>query len=160
MFTRKILVMTGIILVATAGSALAGAAVFAGMTLPMGDLNDVADTGSHFGARMHVPIVPLVFSAGPQAAYHSLPGSASDDDMTFIEFLATARFSLPAGPVLIGGLGWTVTDGTIQGIELDKETEFTWTIGTGASFMVLDLSAMWHHLGERDFITVSAGLGF
>ena len=148
------------LMIATAGSAFAGAAVFGGLTMPMGDLNDVTDMGEHIGARMHVPIVPLVFSAGPSVTYHSLPGTLADDSQSFLELLGTARFSLPAGPTITGGLGWTVGDGTISGTDLDKETELTWALGTGTSFMVLEINAMWHHLGGQDFITVSAGLGF
>lgn len=156
----KSLVFTLILVVITSGLAVGGVAVFGGLTMPMGDLNDHSDMGEHFGARMHLPIVPLVFSAGPSVIYHSLPGTLEDDNQSFIELMGSARFSLPAGPVIIGGLGWTVVDGTIQGIDADKETEFTWMVGTGASFMVLEFNALWHHLDGQDFVTVSAGVGF
>ena len=40
------------------------------------------------------------------------------------------------------------------------DAEFVWALGTGTSLMLLDLQAEWHHLGDADFVTISAGLGF
>jgi len=150
---------TVLLLLCTAAVAAAGPAAFAGLTLPMGDLADVADMGYHGGLRLHYPVAPLVFSAGPQAAYHRLPGDG-DDVSTFLELMASGRLSLPAGPTISVGLGYALPGGEIGGVDVDGDAEFAWAVGTGTSLLLLDLQAEWHHLGDVDFVTISAGVGF
>ena len=140
--------------------ALAGPQVLAGFTLPVGDLNDGADMGVHGGISMHYPVVPLTFSAGPTVIYHRLPGPGDDDSFTFLELLVTATLSIPAGPTLCGGLGYTFPGAEIGGVDLDPEKEFTMVIGTGTKLALLEIKGLWHHLGDTNFVTISAGLGF
>lgn len=152
-------ILLTVLLLLLAAAAAAGPAAFAGLTLPMGDLDDVADMGYHGGLRLHYPVAPLVFSAGPQVAYHRLPGSG-DDTTTFLELMASGRLSLPAGPTIFVGLGYALPGGEIGGQDVDGDAEFAWALGTGTRLMILDLQAEWHHLGDVDFLTISAGLGF
>lgn len=154
------ILIAGVVACSLIVPAVAGATgLFAGLSMPMGDMGDAVDTGFHGGARLHFPIVPLTFSAGPQIAYHSLPG-AGEDSMSMIELLVTARASLPAGPTVIAGLGFVRKDGTLGGNDLDADTESAWVLGTGSSFAVLEIEALWHHLGDQDMISISAGIGF
>lgn len=155
----RTLLMSLAILLCTTAVAAAGPSAFAGLTLPMGDLGDNADMGYHGGVRMHYPVTPLVFSAGPQVAYHRLPGDG-DDVTTFLELMASGRLTLPAGPTVFAGLGYALPGGEIGGMDIDGDAEFVWALGTGTSLLLLDLQAEWHHLGDADFVTISAGLGF
>jgi len=144
-----------------AGPVLAGPQVMAGFTLPVGDLNDAgADMGYHAGLSMHYPIVPLTFSAGPTAIYHRLPGPGDDDSFTFLELLATGTLSIPAGPTVFGGLGYAFPGAEVNGVDLDPDTEFAVVFGAGTKFALFEIKGLWHHLGDTDFLSISAGLGF
>ena len=149
-----------IALLLAAAPALAGTSLFAGFAKPMGDLDDVADMGLHFGAAMRMPVVPLTLSAGPTVTYTKLGGPGDDDSFTFVEALLTGRLAIPAGPHVIGGLGYTFADAEIGGLDVSADDEFTVVLGVGTSFAVLDIDAVWHHLGDTDFVTLTAGLGF
>ncbi len=129
---RPVLILAALISLAV--PATAGIGVFAGFTQPMGDLDDVADTGYHAGAKMHMPLVPMVLSAGPMIAYHDMPGSNENDSYTVLELMGTAKFSMVAGPQIIGGLGFSFPNGEIGSIDVDSDAEFTWMLGTGWSF--------------------------
>ncbi|HPF33795.1 MAG TPA: hypothetical protein P5571_03390 [Candidatus Krumholzibacteria bacterium] len=155
----RTLLTTLVLTLCITGAAVAGPSAFAGLTLPLGDLADTADMGYHGGLRLHYPITPLVFSAGPQVAYHRLPGNG-DDVTSFLELMASGRVTLPAGPTVFAGLGYALPGGEIGGVDIDGDAEFVWALGTGTSLMLLDLQAEWHHLGDADFVTISAGLGF
>ncbi|MBU0741635.1 hypothetical protein KKA85_13325 [bacterium] len=162
MFIPKLLPLRMAILLAVlacAVPALAGTQLLAGFTLPVGDLNDGADVGYHGGVSMHFPVVPLTFSAGPTVIYNRLPGSG-DDSFSFLEVLATGSLTIPAGPAVFGGLGYTFPSAEVGGVDLDPDTEFTIVIGTGTKFALLEIKGLWHHLGDTDFLTISAGLGF
>ncbi len=143
-----------------AAPATAGTQLLAGFTVPMGDLNDGADMGYHGGLSMHFPVVPLTFSAGPSVIYHRMPGAGADDSYKFLEILATGSLSIPAGPSIFGGVGYAFPDADVGGTDLDPDREFTIVIGTGTKFALLEIKGLWHHLGDTDFITLSAGLGF
>jgi len=140
--------------------AAGGTQLLAGFTMPMGDLNDGADLGYHGGASMHFPVVPLVFSVGPTLLYHRLPGAGADDSYKFLEILATGSLSIPAGPSFFGGFGYTFPDYDLVGPDPDLDTEFTFVIGTGTKFALLEIKGLWHHLGDTNFVSLSAGLGF
>jgi len=143
-----------------AGPAAAGSQVFAGFTMPMGDLNDGADMGYHGGMSMQFPIVPLTFSAGPTVIYNRMPGPGDDDSFTYLEVLATGTLSIPAGPMLHGGLGYAFPSAEIGGVDLEPDTDVVIVIGTGMKLALLEVKALWHHVGDASFVTISAGLGF
>ena len=126
----------------------------------MGDLSDSADMGYHGGMSMQFPVVPLTFSAGPTVIYNRMPGPGDDDHVTYIEALATATLSIPAGPLLHGGLGYAFPSAKIGGLDPDMDTDVVVVIGTGTKLALLELKALWHHVGESNFVTISAGLGF
>jgi hypothetical protein len=148
------------VLICAAAPALAGTSIFAGLAKPLGDLNDAADMGFHAGAAMRLPVVPMTLSAGPTVTYTKLAGPGDDDSFTFVEALLTGRFAFISGPHVIGGFGYTFTDASIGGLDVSTDDEFTVVIGAGTSFAVLDIDAVWHHLGDTSFITLTAGLGF
>ncbi len=154
------LILAAALIAALATVATAGVGAFVGPTVPMGDLADTADTGYHVGANMGFPVVPLVLSVGPMIVYHDLGGPSADDSFTWIEALATAKASLPAGPTITAGVGFAMPGGQIGGIDVDADNEIAWVFGTGTSVLMLEFNALWHHLGDHDMITVSAGLGF
>jgi len=138
---------------------VAGPQLLAGFTLPVGDLNDGADMGYHGGVSMNYPVVPLIFSLGPTVIYHRLPGTG-DDSYSFLELLAAGSLSIPAGPTVFAGLGYTFPDANVGGADIDPDTEFTFVLGTGTKIALLELKGAWHHLGDTNFLTLSAGLGF
>ncbi len=154
------LIAVGLLLICAAAPAVAGPQAFAGFTVPMGDLNDDADMGYHGGVSMHYPVVPLTFSAGPTVIYHRLPGPDDDDSFTFLELLATGTLSLPAGPTVFGGVGYAFPGAEVGGVDLDPDTQLAILIGTGSRLALLEIKAVWHHLGDSDFVSISAGLGF
>ncbi len=140
--------------------AVAGSQLFAGLTMPMGDLSDGADMGYHGGVSMHFPIVPLTFSAGPTVIYSRMPGPGDDTSVSYLELLATATLSIPAGPMLHGGLGYALPSVKFNGIDLKPDNEAVIVIGTGTKLALLEVKALWHHVGDSNFVTISAGLGF
>ncbi|MBC8423428.1 hypothetical protein H8E07_04835 [bacterium] len=154
------LIILSLAVLCCAAPAAAGTQLFAGFTLPVGDLNDGADMGYHGGFSMHYPVVPLTFSVGPSVIYHRLPGAGADDSYKFLELLATGSLSVPAGPTIFGGFGYTLPDADVGGQDLDPDSEFTFVIGTGTNFALLEIKGLWHHLGDTNFISLSAGLGF
>ena len=143
-----------------AAPALAGPQVMAGFTVPMGDLNENADMGYHGGVSMQYPIVPFTFSAGPTVIYHKMSGPGDDDSFTFLELMAMGELTLPAGPCLYGGLGYAFPGAELNGVDLDPDTELALVIGTGTKLALLEIKGLWHHLGDSNFISISAGLGF
>lgn len=141
--------------------AFAGPQIFAGVTAPMGDLNDAgANMGYHGGVSLGYPVVPLTLSVGPAIIYHKLPGQGDDDSFTFLELMAMGSLTVPAGPTVFGGLGYAFPGAEVGGVDLDPDTELAVVIGTGTKVALLEIKGMWHHLGDADFISISAGLGF
>jgi len=156
--TTRSIIMVLVLLVAA--PVLAGPQILAGFTVPLGDLNDGADMGYHGGLSMHYPVVPLTFSVGPTVIYHRLPGPGDDDSYTFLELLATGSLSIPAGPTVFGGLGYAFPGAEVNGRDLDPDTELAVVLGTGTKFALFEIKGLWHHLGDTDFVSISAGLGF
>ena len=160
--SRKIsmIMLSLLAVVALCGTASAGSTIFGGITAPMGDMGDAYDTGYHAGIDLHLPIVPMIFSAGPTAIYSMMDMTDTDESAGYLELLGTASFTFPMGPRVIGGAGWTIPVQEPDIPSVDLEGEFTFVVGTGWKFLLLDARAMWHQMGDSNFVTLSVGLGF
>ena len=159
--TRSIMTLLAILLFALAAGP-AGAAIegFAGWTLPLGDLDDVSDAGVHGGAALTTPLLPGLLDAGPALVYHDLDGVAPGDDVTLLEMLVQARLAIPAGPSLLVAAGLISPSVTVNGRDRHWGDRFEMVIGAGTRFLLLDLSAAWHHNDLFSALSVSAGLRF
>ncbi len=157
----RIVTLMAVILLVMA-SAPAGAAIegFAGWTLPLGDLDDVSDAGVHGGAALTTPLLPGLLDAGPALIYHDLDGVAPGDDVTLLEMLVQARLAIPAGPSLLVAAGLVSPSVTVNGRDRQWGDRFELVIGAGTRFLLLDLSAAWHHNDLFSALSVSAGLRF
>ncbi len=164
---RLIVLLTLTLAGAVSASALAGPSIFAGVSLPTGDLADGFKTGLHAGAAFTQPVTPMG-SIGVRGAFNRFAAEdilvADDGHLNMIELLGIGKLTLPAGPYFVAGLGLTNWKVTLDDWSGDSETDFTVAAGVGYTLVKLQLEAMYHNIsteGESSaYITASAGLAF
>ena len=147
-------------LLLAAGAATAAIEGYAGWTLPLGDLDDVADAGVHGGAALMTPLLPGVLEIGPALVYHDLAGLDPGDDVTLVETLVQCRVSVPAGPAVTVAAGLLSPSITAHGQDRQAADHLALVLGAGTRFLLLHFWAGWHHAGSLDALSVSAGLRF
>ncbi len=142
--------------------ASAGPGVFAGASIPVGDVGNVWKTGYHLGAQYSYPLTPMA-SVGLLGAYHRLAPDTGDGHANLVEVLAVGKLHPPLGFFVLGGIGFThssTTVGTVSG----SGTDFTAAAGLGFALMPLEITGLYHNVStsgsSSSFITVSAGVGF
>jgi hypothetical protein len=166
---RKFLpIMVFVVLTGCAAPLLAGPSIFAGVSVPTGDLADWWKLGFHGGAQYLYPVTPLG-SIGIRGAYNRLAadelgGVSYDGNFNMLEVLAVGQISLAAGPHFLAGLGMTRWDGEFGVTDIAAETDFTAVAGVGMTFVMFDVTALYHNIATEgnasSYFTLSAGLGF
>jgi len=153
--------------VCAGATAIAGPSVFAGLSLPTGDMGDGWKPGFHAGAAYAYPVTPMG-AIGVRGAFNRLGVEdnplVADGHLNMIEVLGIGKLTLPSGPYFVAGLGLTNWKATLDDEEGASETDFTAAGGVGYTLVKLQLEAMYHNIATEGsssaYITVSAGLAF
>ena len=162
--TACVLVALGLLTLTAAAPALAGRSITAGLNFPTGDFNSTAKTGFNVGAMWTPLKVPMVdIGALGLYNYFSTEGE-SDGSFKAWELLAYGRVNLPALPYALVGLGASWNKLKVGEIEGDWGTDFTWALGAGYTFTMLDIMLIYHFIdaegGSANWFALQAGLGF
>ncbi len=108
-------------------------------------------------------------SIGIRGTYNRLAadevgGVSYDGHFNMLEVLAVGQISLVAGPHFLAGLGMTRWDGEFGVTDIAAETDFTAVAGVGMTFVMFDVTALYHNIATEgnasSYFTLSAGLGF
>ncbi len=168
---KNLSLLAGVCILCCAGAvpALAGGSAFVGLSAPTGDFGDAANISYHLGGAYDMPVAPML-SAGVRAAYNRW-GWENDVDGNFnaIEALAYGKISTPAGPFGMLGFGLSSSKAEISvpgfpTVESDRQTDFTWALGGGYHFMMVEMTALYHSISTEgtssNYFTISAGVDF
>jgi hypothetical protein len=169
-FRKTLLVLgaVGLLSIGLSAPAMAGGSVFAGVSMPTGDFADAAKMSYQFGASYGIPVAPMV-NIGAMAAYNRFSWEEGvEGNFNSIELLAFGRFSAPVGPFGMVGLGMSnyAVNIEIAGLSIpsDRESDFTWAIGGGYKFTMVEFTGLYHNIstegGSTNYFTLTAGLGF
>lgn len=136
-----------------------GFGVSAGLSMPTGDLGDIAKSGYSVNGLLGVtmPMSPLGFRA--EVGYNSWDGKDAFDGSTVSSLSGTGNVVLQvpgmivAKPYLIGGLGVhrVKFDASDAADDSDNETKLGWNVGGGLNFGLGTLSTMI----EARYVTVN-----
>jgi len=143
--------------------AQAGIGAFAGINIPTGSFDDVANTGYQIGANYTFPLLPIVH-IGAWGAYNHF-GGEGETSFNNWELLAIGKVYLPiTGLHGLIGLGFANSGGKDNtGESFDRETDFAYALGGGWDMTLLTFALTFHQVGSEttsNWFTLSAGVNF
>lgn len=141
--------------------------VQAGLSMPMGDFGDLANSGYTVGGLLDWRGANMPFGMRFNVDYGSWAGDEDVLDLDYNMFSGTAAamFTVPTtggiSPYVLGGLG-LYSFGCSE--DCDRETEFGFNLGGGLNFNLGTLDtfaeARYHKAGDFSFLPIVFGIRF
>jgi opacity protein-like surface antigen len=138
-----------------------------GLSMPMGDFGDVANSGYIIGGLLDLRPANLPFGVRFNVDYQSW-GSDLDIDSNMLSGTAAAMFTVPTtggiSPYVLGGIGMYRADCDNDELCPEAETEFGLNVGGGLNFNLGTLDTFaelrYHNVDDTSFLPIVFGIRF
>lgn len=163
-----LLATLAVLLIPTASAAQLRLMAGAGVTNPMGDLNDAADVGWHAMGGLSLGIATLPVGLRADGGYHSFGEQGTDPKTTILSGALSVVVSFPGvglSPYVLGGVGVYRTSLDVDGVDPESDTGFhaafgvdIGAIGFGGFAEVRLVNVNPEGSGNRRFVTATLGI--
>ena len=138
-----------------------------GLSMPMGDFGDAANTGFIVGGLVDVRPASLPFGLRFNVDYQRW-GTDIDVDLSSISGTADAMFTVPTtggiSPYVLGGIGMYRLSCSDEDICGEAETEFGFNLGGGLNFNLGEMDTFaeirYHNVDDSSFLPIVFGIRF
>jgi opacity protein-like surface antigen len=138
-----------------------------GLSMPMGDFGDAANSGYIIGGLVDWRSANLPFGLRFNVDYQSW-GSDADVDWSSLSGTADAMFTVPTtggiSPYVLGGVGMYRLDCSAGDFDCEGSNEFGFNLGGGVNFNLGEMGTFaeirYHNVDEMSFVPIVFGIRF